>query len=54
MSHTTKETKRLVFLPDREEGAFNIEIEIKFRMKVIPANKPGVRFIVKETEKESD
>lgn len=54
MGHATKETKRLVFLPDREEGAFNIEVKIKFGMKVIPANEPGVRFIVKETEKESD
>lgn len=54
MSHTTKETKRLVFLPDREKGAFNIEVEIKFGMKVVPTNEPCIRFVVEETKKESD
>ncbi len=54
MSHTTKEAKRLIFLPNREKRTFDIEIEVKLRVEVIPANEPGTRFVVKETEKESD
>ena len=54
VSHATKETERLVFLPDREKGTFNIEVEIKFGMKIVPANEPGTRFVVEETEKESN
>ena len=52
MSHATEEAKRLVFLPDREERPFNIKVKIKLRVKVIPANEPSARFVVKKAEKE--
>ncbi len=54
VSHTTEEAKGLVFLPNREERPFNIEIKVKLRVKVIPASEPSTRFIVKETEKEGN
>lgn len=54
MSHATKETEGLIFLPDGEERSFNVKVEIELRVKIIPANEPGARFIVEETEKCGD
>ena len=54
VGHATKKTEGLVFLPNREKGAFDVEVEIKFRVKVVPTNEPGTGFIVEETEKRND
>ena len=50
MSHATKETKGLILLPDREKGPFYIKREVEFGMKIVPTSKPGVGFVVEETE----
>ena len=54
VGHATKKTERLIFLPNRETGAVDVEGEVKFRVKVVPTNEPSTGFIVEETEKRND
>jgi hypothetical protein len=52
MGHSGQQTKSLIFLPYTINGTVNIQFEIEFRMKIVPAGKPGFRDYILGRKKE--
>ena len=54
VGHATQKTGSTVFLPDGVKSSFDVFLNIKLGVEVVPAGEKGVRFVVEKNQKTSD